>query len=69
MPQAQDYKSIYDSNEGPNTGGMGAICPANILTNEELEEVKRHMDAIVKELKYKKILKTFLKLNVIILIK
>ena len=52
MPQAQDYKSIYDGNNGPNTGGMGAICPANVLTFEELTEVKKHMDAVVKELKY-----------------
>ena len=52
MPQAQDYKSIYDDNKGPNTGGMGAICPANILTSDELIEVKKYMDFIVKELKY-----------------
>ena len=35
MPQAQDYKQIYDGDKGANTGGMGAICPANILTTEE----------------------------------
>ena len=52
MPQAQDYKHIYDGNNGPNTGGMGAICPVNILTAEELILVKKHMDAVVKELKY-----------------
>ena len=56
MPQAQDYKRIYDDDKGPNTGGMGAICPANILTKEELIEVKNHMDKVVKKLSYKGVL-------------
>ena len=56
MPQAQDYKNIYDGNLGPNTGGMGAICPTNILTESEIILVKCHMDKIVKKLEYKGIL-------------
>ena len=56
MPQAQDYKRIYDGDKGPNTGGMGAICPVNILTSRELIEVKNHMDKVVKKLNYKGVL-------------
>jgi len=56
MPQAQDYKRIYDGDKGPNTGGMGAICPVNILTQNELLEVKNHMNKVVKKLNYKGVL-------------
>lgn len=52
MPQTQDYKRIYDNDKGPNTGGMGAICPANVLNDNELLQVKNHMDKIVTSLQY-----------------
>ena len=53
MPQAQDYKRIYDDDKGLNTGGMGAICPVNILNENELLEVSQHINKVVKHLNYK----------------
>jgi phosphoribosylamine--glycine ligase len=37
FPSAQDHKPVGDLDRGPNTGGMGAYCPAPVLT-PELEE-------------------------------
>jgi phosphoribosylamine--glycine ligase len=32
MPSSQDHKPIYDNDQGPNTGGMGAYSPAPVIT-------------------------------------
>ncbi|MDD5774217.1 MAG: phosphoribosylamine--glycine ligase [bacterium] len=37
LSSAQDHKKIYDNDEGPNTGGMGAYSPVPFL-NKELED-------------------------------
>jgi phosphoribosylamine--glycine ligase len=32
LEPTQDHKAIYDGDQGPNTGGMGAYCDSRILT-------------------------------------
>ncbi len=34
MASSQDHKPIYDHDQGPNTGGMGAYSPAPVLTKD-----------------------------------
>jgi phosphoribosylamine--glycine ligase len=34
LASAMDYKKALDNNKGPNTGGMGAISPAPLITKD-----------------------------------
>jgi phosphoribosylamine--glycine ligase len=48
----QDHKRAYDGDQGPNTGGMGAYCPAPVATPAVMEQVQREvLDPVVAGMK------------------
>jgi phosphoribosylamine--glycine ligase len=40
LPPTQDHKPAFDGDTGPNTGGMGAYCPAPLATPKALGEIE-----------------------------
>jgi phosphoribosylamine--glycine ligase len=52
LASSQDHKRIFEKDQGPNTGGMGAYSPASIVTDSVLEKVKVEIyDRTLAELK------------------
>jgi len=41
LEPSQDHKPVYDDDQGPNTGGMGAYSPAPVVTPGIMEQVNR----------------------------
>lgn len=37
---AQDHKTIYEGNSGPNTGGIGSVAPTNAVTQKMLQRIE-----------------------------
>ncbi|MCR4295129.1 MAG: phosphoribosylamine--glycine ligase, partial [Elusimicrobia bacterium] len=53
LPASQDHKRLLDGDLGPNTGGMGALCPvpieAPLLANIRAEVFDRALAGLVKD--------------------
>jgi len=43
MASSQDHKRIFDGDQGPNTGGMGAYSPAPVVTQEVHDRIMREV--------------------------
>ncbi|MDD5107901.1 MAG: phosphoribosylamine--glycine ligase [Candidatus Omnitrophica bacterium] len=54
LASAQDHKRVFDNDQGPNTGGMGAYSPASIVTADLFKEIMKKIiyptiDGLAKE--------------------
>jgi phosphoribosylamine--glycine ligase len=54
LASAQDHKAIFDGDQGPNTGGMGAYSPAPVVTqavhdNAMQQVLRRAIDGMAAE--------------------
>ena len=54
LPACRDHKRLGENDSGPNTGGMGAFCPTDDISGDELARIEREVlvpivDAIRRE--------------------
>ena len=43
LVSSQDHKRVFDNDQGPNTGGMGAYSPAPVVTDEVWSQIEREI--------------------------
>ena len=57
LPTARDYKAIGEGNTGPNTGGMGAFSPGDLLHEEHIDFIHKNIvEKVLKQFSYTGIL-------------
>jgi phosphoribosylamine--glycine ligase len=51
LAPAHDYKRIYEDDQGPNTGGMGSVCPSPRIDDADLSWIQEYCAApILREM-------------------
>ena len=40
---AQDHKTVYDADRGPNTGSVGSVAPAGVVSKDVLKDTQRNI--------------------------
>ncbi len=43
LPTSQDHKQVFEGDKGPNTGGMGAYSPADLIDSAMMERIEREI--------------------------